>query len=126
MGKRWLKKSGHITSSFNSELNFFLGLSERFELYANSFEIVNAYTEQNDPAKQRAMFTQQRGIDSCFDDVDNIENRAFIRALEYGLPPTAGWGVGIDRLVMVMTGQRSIRRVVLFPTMRPATTSMPS
>jgi lysyl-tRNA synthetase class 2 len=99
------------------------GLSERFELYANGYEIVNAYTELNDPAKQHAMFSLQRNIDKCFDDVDNVENKAFVRALEYGLPPTAGWGVGIDRLVMLMTGQRSIRQVILFPTLRPASTT---
>ena len=99
-----------------------LGLSERFELYANGYEIVNAYTELNDPRQQRAMFSYQRGIDNCFDDIDNVENRAFVRALEYGLPPTAGWGVGIDRLVMLMTNQRSIRKVILFPTVRPTPT----
>ena len=102
-----------------------LGLSERFELYANGYEIVNAYTELNDPVKQKAMFALQRNIDKCFDDVHNVENQSFVRALEYGLPPTAGWGVGIDRLVMLMTGQRSIRQVILFPTVRPAASTTP-
>jgi lysyl-tRNA synthetase class 2 len=58
-------------------------------------------------------------LDKCYDDVDNAENRSFVRALEYGLPPTAGWGLGVDRLVMLMTRQKSIRNVILFPTVRP-------
>jgi len=68
------------------------------------------------------MFSLQRksgGDEKCFDDIDNVENLTFVRALEYGLPPTAGWGLGVDRLVMLLTGQRSIRQVILFPTVKP-------
>ena len=98
-------------------------MSERFELYANGYELVNAYTELNDPVRQKEMFSMQRkvgdDVDKCFDDLENVENQTFVRALEYGLPPTAGWGLGVDRLVMLMTGQKSIRQVILFPTVKP-------
>jgi lysyl-tRNA synthetase class 2 len=69
------------------------------------------------------MFSMQRkvgdDVDKCFDDLENVENQTFVRALEYGLPPTAGWGLGVDRLVMLLTGQKSIRQVILFPTVKP-------
>ncbi len=89
------------------------GLTERFELFARGMELVNAYTEQNDPEKLQMAFQQQeKGQDSEV-------NAKFISALEYGLPPTAGWGLGVDRLVMLLTGQPSIRDVILFPAMKP-------
>ena len=94
----------------------FLSTAERFELFARGLELVNAYTEQNDPFKLKEAFDQQN------DENDKINvdvNNRFISALEYGMPPTGGWGLGIDRLVMILTGQPSIRDVILFPTMRP-------
>lgn len=89
--------------------NHFEGLSERFELFANKLEIVNAYTELNDPIKQREMFDLQRRDGE--QESENLENEAYITALEHGLPPTAGWGLGVDRLVMLVTGQTNIRQV---------------
>ena len=85
------------------------GISERFELFAEGMELINAYTELNDPRAQRA----------AFEDSKNPLQEEFLNALDYGLPPTAGWGLGIDRLVMLMTSQKSIREVLLFPTMKP-------
>ena len=79
-------------------------------------ELVNAYTEQNDPKKQKEAFDQQQKTD---DKSSTAVNDRFINALEYGLPPTAGWGIGIDRLVMILTGQPSIRDVIPFPTVKP-------
>lgn len=89
------------------------GVAERFELYARGVELVNSYTELNDPFKQREAF--DRHDHGSADDV----NEAFVNALEYGLPPTAGWGLGIDRLVMLLTGQNNIRDVILFPAVKP-------
>ena len=91
------------------------GIAERFELFARGLELVNAYTENNDPVKQKEAFDSQNEDKSNIVDV----NDRFVSALEYGLPPTAGWGLGIDRLVMILTGQPSIRDVILFPTMKP-------
>ena len=90
------------------------GIAERFELYARGLELVNAYTELNDPAKQKEAFLSQN-------EGQNAVNERFVNALEYGLPPTAGWGLGVDRLVMLLTGQPSIRDVLLFPAVRPIT-----
>merc|ERR1712141_359565 len=91
------------------------GIAERFELFARGLELVNAYTENNDPVKQKEAFDSQNEDESNIVDVNN----RFVSALEYGLPPTAGWGLGIDRLVMILTGQPSIRDVILFPTVKP-------
>jgi lysyl-tRNA synthetase class 2 len=94
------------------------GLVERFEVYVGGAEIGNAFTELNDPDEQRRRFEQQRRLASAGDEEAQPYDEAFIQALEHGMPPTGGIGIGIDRLVMAMTGRRSIREVVLFPAMR--------
>ena len=94
------------------------GLTERFELFCATKEIVNAYTELNDPAVQRERFEEQAGCKAQGDDEAMFVDETFISALEYGLPPTAGWGLGIDRLTMFLTDQNNIKEVLLFPAMR--------
>jgi lysyl-tRNA synthetase class 2 len=94
------------------------GLVERFEAYVGGMEIANAFTELNDPDEQRRRFEAQRRLALGGEEETQPFDEAFLEALEHGMPPTGGIGVGIDRLVMVLTGQRSIREVVLFPAMR--------
>jgi lysyl-tRNA synthetase class 2 len=94
------------------------GLVERFEAFCGGVEFANAFTELNDPDEQRARFEAQRGAARAGDEETQPYDESFVEALEYGMPPTAGIGLGIDRLVMVLTGARSIREVVLFPAMR--------
>jgi lysyl-tRNA synthetase class 2 len=94
------------------------GLVERWEAYAGGLEIANAFTELNDPDEQRARFEAQRAAAEAGDEEAQPFDEAFLEALEQGMPPTGGVGVGIDRVIMVLTGRHAIREVVLFPAMR--------
>jgi lysyl-tRNA synthetase class 2 len=94
---------------------------DRFELYIAGMEIANAFCEINDPADQRQRFEAQMGLREHGDDEAMLIDEDYVRALRYGMPPTAGEGVGIDRLIMILTDQKSIRDVILFPHMRTET-----
>lgn len=95
------------------------GLCERFEGFIFTKEVCNAYTELNDPFDQRDRFMEQTRQKDQGDDEAQGVDETFINALEYGLPPTGGWGLGIDRLVMFLTDSANIKEVLLFPAMRP-------
>lgn len=95
------------------------GLTERFELFVMKKEICNAYTELNDPVRQRQLFEEQAKAKAAGDDEAMFIDENFCTALEYGLPPTAGWGMGIDRVTMFLTDSNNIKEVLLFPAMKP-------
>ena len=94
-------------------------LTERFELMVNGKELANAYSELNDPIDQLERFQEQLRLSEKGDDEAMFIDMDFVRALEYGMPPTSGMGIGMDRLVMLMTGQAAIQEVLLFPQMKP-------
>ncbi|CAL9771841.1 unnamed protein product [Musa acuminata subsp. burmannicoides] len=95
------------------------GLTERFELFINKHEVCNAYTELNDPVVQRQRFAEQLKDRQSGDDEAMALDETFCTALEYGLPPTGGWGLGVDRLAMLFTDSQNIKEVLLFPAMKP-------
>ncbi|KAJ8751089.1 hypothetical protein K2173_016270 [Erythroxylum novogranatense] len=95
------------------------GLTERFELFVNKHELCNAYTELNDPVVQRQRFAEQLKDRQSGDDEAMALDETFCTALEYGLPPTGGWGMGVDRLAMMLTDSQNIKEVLLFPAMKP-------
>ncbi|MEX2361658.1 MAG: amino acid--tRNA ligase-related protein, partial [Patescibacteria group bacterium] len=95
-------------------------LAERFQLIAaGGFELVNAYTELNDPVDQEGRFREQMKMKQAGWEEAQLLDENFVEALKFGLPPTAGWGMGIERLVMILTDQHSIKEVIAFPTLRP-------
>lgn len=94
-------------------------LAERFELYVGGLELANAYSELNDPQEQHRRFAEQVASRPAGAEPEFFADEQFVKALEYGMPPAGGLGIGIDRLAMLMTNTASIREVILFPTLKP-------
>jgi lysyl-tRNA synthetase class 2 len=99
---------------------------ERFEAFCGGMEIANGYSELNDPAEQRERFVEQHAAGRGSDDATHPIDEDYVTALEYGMPPTGGLGVGVDRCVMILTGTTSIREVVLFPALRDRPPGQPN
>ena len=97
------------------------GLVERFELFTAGFELANSFSELNDPREQRSRFEAQKALMDAGDDEAQPIDEDFLQAMEHGMPPTGGMGMGIDRLIMLMVDTNNIRDVLLFPHMRPET-----
>ncbi len=110
-----------LAKTKDSDLRFV----ERFELYAGGFELANAYSELNDPLEQERRFEEQLRQKEKGDQEAHSMDEDYVRALSYGLPPTGGFGLGIDRLTMILTNRRSIREVILFPQLRPEAGRLP-
>lgn len=100
-------------------------LAERFELFIGTHEVTNAYTEMNDPFKQRDLFEDQAKQKAAGDEEANFVDENFLTSIEYGLPPTGGFGMGIDRLTMYLTDNINIKEVILFPAMKPVDDDKP-
>jgi len=94
-------------------------LTDRFEAFANTWEIANAFSELNDPIDQRERFEAQVRQKEAGDEEAHMMDTDFINAIEVGLPPTGGLGIGVDRVIMLITNQPTIRDIILFPTMKP-------
>jgi len=93
-------------------------LSERFELFINNMEVINSYSEQNDSEAQRKSFSYQTNMSTGGDVELHRNDEEFLECLSYGMPPTAGWGCGIDRIAMLFCGVSNIREIILFPMLR--------
>ena len=94
-------------------------ITDRFQLIINGAEVINAYSELVDPREQKRRLLEQAKLKNTGDDEAMVMDHDYITAMEYGMPPISGWGMGVDRFLQVLTGQRNIRDSVLFPIMRP-------